>query len=102
MWTGSVQPMKPAEFGCQRFFNRELSWLDFANRLLDLASDEELPPLERIKFLAIFASGLDEFFQVRVAGLKDQLAAGVSSLANDGLSVPQQLAEIRKIAISLI
>lgn len=94
--------MKPAEFGCQRFFNRELSWLDFANRLLELASDEELPPLERIKFLAIFASGLDEFFQVRVAGLKDQLAAGVRSLAPDGLSVPQQLAEIRKIAISLI
>ncbi len=91
----------PAEFGCQRFFNRELSWLDFANRLLDLASDVQLPALERVKFLAIFASGLDEFFQVRVAGLKDQLAAGVRALASDGLSVPQQLAEIRRYAIEL-
>lgn len=96
-----TQPMSPADFGCQRFFNRELSWLDFANRLLDLASDEGLPALERVKFLAIFASGLDEFFQVRVAGLKDQLAAGVRLLASDGLSVPQQLVEIRKIAIEL-
>jgi len=101
LWTEDTQSMSPAEFGCQRFFNRELSWLDFANRLLDLASDEDLPSLERVKFLAIFASGLDEFFQVRVAGLKDQLAAGVRALASDGLSVPQQLVEIRKTAIEL-
>jgi len=93
--------MDPVEFGCQRFFNRELSWLDFASRLLDLANDENLPALERVKFLAIFSSGLDEFFQVRVAGLKDQLAAGVRSLSSDGMSVPQQLAEIRKISIEL-
>lgn len=96
-----ASPLLPAEFGCQRFFNRELSWLDFANRLLDLASDRSLPALERIKFLAIFSSGIDEFFQVRVAGLKDQLAAGVRTHALDGYTVPQQLAEIRKVAIEL-
>ena len=52
----------------ERFLNRELSWLDFAARLLDLADDEALPLLERVKFLAISLGGLDEFFQVRVAG----------------------------------
>lgn len=94
-------PIDPTEYGCARFFNRELSWLDFASRLLDLASDDTLPSLERIKFLAIFASGMDEFFQVRVAGLKDQLAAGVRTLSSDGLSVAQQLAEIRKVSNAL-
>jgi polyphosphate kinase len=72
--------------------------MDFANRLLDLASDDTLPALERVKFLAIFAGGMDEFFQVRVAGLKDQLAAGVRAHSSDGLTVAQQLAEIRKVA----
>ena len=91
----------PREFGCARFFNRELSWLDFANRLLDLVSDDTLPSLERIKFLAIFASGMDEFFQVRVAGLKDQLAAGVRTLSSDGMTVAQQLAEIRHISTEI-
>ncbi len=60
-----------------RFINRELSWLDFGARLLDLVADDRLPLLERVKFLAIFAEGLDEFFQVRVAGLEDQVAAGL-------------------------
>ena len=59
------------------YLNRELSWLDFAGRLLDLVDDDRLPLLERIKFLAIFAEGLDDFFQVRVAGLEDQVAAGL-------------------------
>ncbi len=96
-----VAPVSVGDFGCSRFFNRELSWLDFASRLLDLAERESLPVLERVKFLAIFSSGIDEFFQVRVAGLKDQLAAGVRSLSADGLTVAQQLAEIRKIAAAL-
>ena len=65
-----------------RFLNRELSWLDFGSRLLDLASDEKEVLFERVKFLAIFASGLDEFFQVRVAGLKDQVAASVRSTSD--------------------
>jgi polyphosphate kinase len=78
-----------------RFFNRELSWLDFADRLVDLAADTSLPLLERVKFLAILSSGLDEFFQVRVGGLKDHVAAGVRSRSPDGRTAAQQLQDIR-------
>jgi polyphosphate kinase len=75
----------------ERFLNKELSWCDFAHRLLDLASDESVPLLERVKFMAICASGMDEFFQVRVAGLKDQIAAGVRKRSSDGKTASQQL-----------
>jgi polyphosphate kinase len=78
-----------------RFLNRELSWLDFNARVLHLAEDENVPLLERVKFLAIFTTNLDEFFQVRVAGLKDQVAAGVSTKAPDGRTAAQQLLDIR-------
>jgi polyphosphate kinase len=78
----------------ERFANRELSWLEFADRLLDLAADERQPLLERVKFLAIFTEGLDEFFQVRVAGLEDQVAAGIRTRSPDGRSPGEQLAAI--------
>jgi polyphosphate kinase len=78
-----------------RYVNRELSWLDFNRRVLALAASPTQPLLERAKFLAIFSTNLDEFFQVRVAGLKDQLAAGISGTAPDGLSVPDQLKAVR-------
>jgi polyphosphate kinase len=81
--------------GAHRYINRELSTLDFNSRVLSLAENEELPLLERIKFLAIFGANMDEFFQVRVAGLKDQQAAGISGTAPDGLSVSDQLKLIR-------
>lgn len=81
-------------FGYQRFSNRELSRLDFSDRLLDLAEDESLPILERCKFLAIFAEGLDEFFQVRVAGLQDKVVAGVRTRSVDGLRPGEQLVAI--------
>lgn len=81
--------------GEQRYINRELSWLEFNRRVLALAMSAEQPLLERAKFLAIFSSNLDEFFQVRVAGLKDQLAAGLPGTAPDGLSVHDQLSAIR-------
>jgi polyphosphate kinase len=78
----------------QRYLNRELSWLDFNERVLELGADARLPLLERAKFLAIFASGLDEFYQIRVAGLKRQLAAGVAVRSADGLTPSEQLAQI--------
>ncbi len=84
-----------ASFGYQRFSNRELSRLDFLDRLLELSDDPALPVLERIKFMAIFAELLDEFFQVRVAGLEDQVAAGVRSRSVDGLRPGEQLRVIR-------
>src|SRR6187401_3376135 len=79
----------------QRILNRELSWLDFNARVLSLADRPGTPLLERAKFLAIFNQNLDEFFQVRVAGLKDQQAAGIGVLSADGLTPTEQLDEIR-------
>ncbi len=79
-----------------RYLNRELSWLDFNERVLQLAERDDVPVLERVKFLAIFASNLDEFFQVRVAGVKDQLLAGLASSGIDGATPSQQLRLIRR------
>ncbi len=79
----------------QRYRNRELSWLDFNARVLALAEDDRVPLLERAKFLAIFGQNLDEFFQVRVAGLKDQVAAGIGGSSPDGRTSAQQLLDIR-------
>ncbi|BBA78831.1 polyphosphate kinase [cyanobacterium endosymbiont of Rhopalodia gibberula] len=78
----------------QYYFNRELSWLEFNYRVLHEALDERTPLLERLKFTAIFSSNLDEFFMVRVAGLKQQVAAGVSKLTPDGRTPSQQLIDI--------
>ncbi|MEM6614366.1 MAG: polyphosphate kinase 1 [Cyanobacteria bacterium P01_C01_bin.72] len=78
----------------QYYFNRELSWLEFNRRVLAEALDERTPLLERLKFMAIFSSNLDEFFMVRIAALKKQVAAGVSKLSADGRTAQQQLEEI--------
>ncbi|MGH9044453.1 MAG: polyphosphate kinase 1 [Acidimicrobiales bacterium] len=80
--------------GAARFTNRELSRLDFGARLLDLAQDDRLALLERVKFMAIFAEGLDDFFQVRVSGLEDQVAASVTTPSDDGLRPSEQLRAI--------
>nr|WP_322097464.1 RNA degradosome polyphosphate kinase [Nakamurella alba] len=77
-----------------RFSNRELSWLDFNERVLTLAEDQDEPLLERAKFLAIFASNLDEFYMVRVAGLKRRREMGLSVTSADGLTSSEQLALI--------
>ena len=78
-----------------RFLNRELSMLEFQSRVLALAEDPSVPLLERAKFLAIFSGNVDEFFQVRVAGIKEQLAVGVRSNSPDGLDQVEQLRAIR-------
>src|SRR4051794_41152684 len=77
-----------------RFLNREVSWLEFNGRVLQLAEDPTTPLLERVKFLAIFAGNLDEFFMVRVAGLKRRAAARLGVRSADGLSVREQLQQI--------
>ncbi len=76
------------------YLNRELSWLEFNDRVLQLAEDESLPLIERVKFLAIFTTNLDEFFMVRVAGVHDQLDARIDARGPDGLSPAQVLAGI--------
>ncbi len=79
----------------QYYFNRELSWLEFNDRVLHEALDDRTPLLERLKFLAIFSSNLDEFFMVRVAGLKQQVEANVSKRTPDGRTPEDQLRDIR-------
>jgi polyphosphate kinase len=85
-----------------RFINRELSWLAFDERVLQLASEPGIPLLERAKFCAITTSNLDEFFQVRVAALKDQVAAGVEEPTADGRTAGRQLSEITERAHDLV
>ena len=85
-----------------RFINRELSWLAFNDRVLQLASEPGIPLLERAKFCAITTTNLDEFFQVRVAALKDQVAAGIEEPTADGRTASQQLAEITELAGELV
>ena len=102
-WAGSGRTARPTptapdddedELPEDRFGDRELSWLEFNQRVLELAEDPDLPLLERVRFLAIFASNLDEFFMVRVAGLKRRIATGMAVTAASGLSPRQELEAI--------
>lgn len=92
--TVSSSGVVPPSGDDDRFLNRELSWLDFNARVLESAADPRVPLLERAKFCAIFSQNLDEFFQVRVAGLADQLIAKVGRTSPDGKSPSEQLAAI--------
>src|SRR2546421_10739361 len=78
------------------YVNRELGWLDFNDRVLQLAEDPSVPLLERVKFCAIYTTNLDEFFMVRVAGLRDQIDAGVETASQDGLTPSETIALIRE------
>ncbi len=78
------------------YLNRELSWLDFNDRVLQLAEDERVPLLERVKFCAIYTTNLDEYYMVRVAGLRDQIDAGVENPTQDGLIPSETIALIRE------
>src|SRR5262245_25902308 len=84
-----------------RLLNRELSWLEWNGRVLDLAEDPEEPLLERVKFCAIFSSNLDEFFMVRVAGLLDQVASGLVVRSDDGRTAQETLVEIKTRVLEL-
>ena len=78
------------------YLNREVSWLDFNDRVLQLAEDERVPLLERVKFCAIYTTNLDEYYMVRVAGLRDQIDAGVENPSQDGLIPSEVIALIRE------
>jgi polyphosphate kinase len=89
------QTEAPRDLGdSELYVNRELSWLDFNDRVLQLAEDETLPLIERMKFLSIFVTNLDEFFMIRVAGVHDQVDARIDSRGRDGLSPPEVLQAI--------
>jgi polyphosphate kinase len=83
------------------YFNRELSWLDFNQRVLELTEDPEVPLLERVRFCGIYANNLDEFFMVRVAGLFDQLDAGIEARGPDGLTPKEQIDAIQQRVLDL-
>src|SRR5262250_1957141 len=88
--------------GESAFLNRELSWLEFNRRVLEEALDESVPLLERVKFLSIFSSNLDEFFMVRVARLKWRVATGDCEVGPDGLTPVETLRAISSRAHQLV
>lgn len=101
--TARLPMLQPtADNATRLFFNREMSLLEFHRRVLVEALDQSNPVLERLKFVSIFASNLDEFFMIRVSGLKEELEENVTELSADGMTPGEQLAEIRKRVLALV
>ena len=80
----------------KNFFNRDLSWVEFNKRVLDEALNPNLPLLEKVKFVSIFSSNLDEFYMIRISGLKEQIAANIHEPTIDGLTPLEQVRQIEK------
>src|SRR5213594_116930 len=86
----------------ENFINRELSWLEFNRRVLEEAQDPTQPLIERVKFLTIFSSNLDEFFEIRVAGIKQQIQSETSDVGPDGLSATETFNSIQRVVRELV
>src|ERR1700704_3355376 len=97
-------PPRPSErfSDPKNFINRELSWLEFNRRVLEEAQDPTQPLIERVKFLTIFSSNLDEFFEIRVAGIKQQIESETSDVGPDGLSPTETFNAIQRIVGELV
>src|SRR5436853_308071 len=104
----AIMPVPPQSsahehFGnTQNFINRELSWLEFNRRVLEEAQDKTQPLIERLKFLYIFSSNLDEFFEIRVAGIKQQIESETSEVGPDGFSPTETFNQIQRLAHELV
>ncbi len=95
-------PARPDFSAAKNFINRELSWLEFNRRVLEEAQDPTQPLLERVKFLGIVSSNLDEFFEIRVAGIKQQIASETSDVGPDGMSPTETFEAIQRVAHEMV
>src|SRR5881275_68229 len=86
----------------ENFINRELSWLEFNRRVLEEAQDPTQPLIERVKFMTIFSANLDEFFEIRVAGIKQQIQSETSDIGPDGMTPTETFNAIQRIAHELV